>query len=34
MKKLPIKSACITFSIIIGTGWFLIPQAWAHPILV
>ena len=34
MKDLPITSACITFGIIIGTGWFLIPLAWSHPLLV
>ena len=34
MKNLPIKSTCITFGLIIATGWFLIPQAWSHPILV
>ena len=27
MKDLPIRSARITFGIIIGTGWFLIPPA-------
>jgi|KNS12Surf_metaT_FD_contig_31_9297508_length_221_multi_1_in_0_out_0_1 hypothetical protein len=34
MKDLPITSACVTFGIIIGTGWFLIPLAWSHPLLV
>ena len=34
MKDLPIRSACITFGIILGTAAFLIPTAWAHPILV
>jgi len=33
MKNLPIKSSCILFGLIIGTGSFLIPIAWAHPIL-
>ena len=34
MKNLPITSACVTFGVIIGTGWFLIPLAWSHPLLV
>jgi hypothetical protein len=34
MKDLPITSACVTFGIIIGTGWFLIPLAWSHPLIV
>ena len=34
MKDVPITSACVTFGIIIGTGWFLIPLAWSHPLLV
>jgi len=34
MKNLPITSACVTFGIIIGTAAFLIPTAWAHPLLV
>jgi len=34
MKNLPIKSTCVVFGLIVGTAAFLIPQAWAHPILV
>ena len=34
MKNIPITSACITFAVIGGTGWFLIPLAWSHPLLV
>jgi len=34
MRNLPLKSSCIIFGIIFGTGWFLIPIAWQHPIIV
>ncbi|BCV08282.1 MAG: hypothetical protein CM15mL5_0440 [uncultured marine virus] len=34
MKNLPITSTCVTFGVIIGTGWFLIPLAWSNPLLV
>mgnify|MGYP001319648660 FL=1 len=34
MKDLPITSTCVIFGLICGTAAFLIPMAWAHPVLV